>query len=127
MKTSMTNNLWAILFGVIATLVISLGLCAVGATLLGSGILPISAAGIFSYAVTVLASLLGALVCAKKAGEKRLPLCLTAGIIYLLLVFVLRGLVFKDVGTRPWIVPICVLGGSILGAVLSSKQKRRKY
>ncbi len=127
MKTSMTNNLWAVLFGVIVTLAVSLGLCALGAALLGSGVLPISAAGIFSYAVTVLASFLGALVCAKKAGEKRLPLCLAAGGVYLLLVFVLRGLIFGGVASRPWIVPLCVVGGSILGAVLSSKQKRRKY
>lgn len=127
MKTSMTNNLWAVLFGVIATLAVSLGLCALGAALLGSGAMPISAAGVFSYVVTVLASFLGALLCAKKAGEKRLPLCLTSGAVYLLLVFVLRGLIFGGVAQRPWIVPICVLGGCVLGALLSSKQKRRKY
>lgn len=127
MKTSITNNLWAILFGVVSTLLASLVLCAIGAAMLGSGVLPISAAGIFSYVVTVIASLLGALICAKKAGEKRLPLCLAAGAVYLLLVFVLRGLIFGGVAERPWIVPICALGGCVLGAVLSSKQKRRKY
>lgn len=127
MKTSMTNNLWGVLFGVITTLVLALVLCALGAALLGSGALPISAAGIYAWVVTVLASFFGALICAKKAGEKRLPLCLLSGGIYLLLVFVLRGLIFGDVAPRPWIVPLCVLGGSVLGAVLSSKQKRRKY
>ena len=126
MKTSM-NKLWAILFGMIATILASLLLCAIGAALLGSGALPISAAGIFAYAVTALAALFGALICAKKAGENRLPLCLASGGIYLLLVFVLRGLIFGDVAQRPWIVPLCVLAGSFLGAVLSSKQKRRKY
>lgn len=127
MKTSMTNNLRAILFGVATTILVSLALCAIGAAMLGSGVLPISAAGIFSYVVTALASFLGALICAKKAGEKRLPLCVAAGVIYLLLVFVLRGLIFGGVAERPWIVPICVLGGCVLGAVLSSKQKRRKF
>ena len=46
MKTSITNNLWAVLFGVIGTLTVSLALCALGAALLGSGVLPISTAAV---------------------------------------------------------------------------------
>lgn len=127
MKTSAANNLWAVLFGVVTILVISLGLSALAAALIGGGILPISASGAAAWGITVIASLLGALICAGKAGEKRLPLCLASGVIYLLLAFILRGLMFGEVAGRPWIVPVCVLLGSLLGALASSKKKRRKY
>ena len=127
MKTSVANNLWAVLFGIVTTLVISLGLSALMAALIGGGMFPIASAGIAAWVVTGIASLIGALVCAGKAGEKRLPLCLAAGVVYLLLVFVLRGLLFGGVAQRPWIIPLCVLLGSISGALASSKKKRRKY
>lgn len=70
MKTSAANNLWAVLFGVVTILVISLGLSALAAALIGGGILPISASGAAAWGITVIASLLGALICAGKAGEK---------------------------------------------------------
>ena len=126
MKTGM-NNLWAVLFGVGTILVLSLVMSSAVAALVGGGTVPLSAAGVLSWIITAVCAVAGALVCAGKAGEKRLPLCLGTGLVYLLLVFVLRGLIYGEVAETPWIIPICVLVGCVTGALLSSGRKKRRY
>lgn len=121
-----TGNLRAVLTGVAVILVISLALAAVSAALIGGGLIPSGAMSVLAYGGAVAASLLGAISCGRQATSARLPLCLISCGIYLLLVFVLRGLIFRTVGTSLWIVPVCVLGGAVVGAMLSSRAKRRR-
>ena len=127
MKTGFKNRVWAVIFGAAAMLVLSLVLSAVAAALLSAEILPVGAEKVVCWVITALSAFLGALLCARRAGEKRLPLCVAAGVVYLLLAFVLRGLIFKEVGPQPWVVPVLVLVGSALGALASSGKKKRRY
>lgn len=117
----------AVAMGVAVMLALSLGFAALTAALVGGGLLPVGAMGPAACIVTVAAALLGALLCGKRAGKARLPLCLCTWAVYLLIVFVLRGLIFKTVGESPWVIPCCGLVGAIPGALLSSRQKRRRY
>lgn len=127
MKTGITKNIRAVSFGIVAAMVLSLGLSALGAALFSHGMLPIASIHMVAWFITALASGGGAMVCAGMSGEKRLPLSLAAGLIYLLVIFVFRGLLFGEVAAHPWPIPLCVLLGCTCGALASSKKKRRKY
>ena len=111
--------------GVIAMLALSLLLSAASAYLAGRGILPVSAMRGAACTITVIAALCGAILCGLRAGSARLPLCLVTGAVYLLLVFVIRGLIFRTTGDDLWIIPVCVLAASIAGAVITSAKKHR--
>ena len=127
MKTGIQNRIRAVLQGVLTMLVISLLLSAVAAALIAAEILPVSAERIVCWIIGTLAAFLGAVVCAGRAGELRLPLCLTSAVVYLLLAFILRGLLFQDVGPQPWMMPILTVVGSVLGALMTSGKKKRRY
>ncbi len=127
MKTGIKNRIWAVVFGVLAMLILTLALSGIAAALLSAEILPVGAEPGACWVIAALSAFLGAVVCARRAGEKRLPLCLAAGVVYLLAAFVLRGLIFKEVGPQPWVVPVLTLAGSILGALASSGKKKRRY
>ncbi len=126
MKTT-ANTLRGVILGVLSPLLLTLVLAAVAAACVGGGMLPAGAIPAIAYAITVLASLLGAMICGKQAGKSRLPICLGSCCIYLLLIFVLRGLIYHSVSSQPWIIPVCALAGCVLGALLSSRKKRRRY
>lgn len=127
MKTGFKNRIWAVAFGVLAMLILSLVLSAIAAALISAEILPVGAENGVCWGIAGLVSFLGALVCARRAGEKRLPLCMASGVVYLLLAFVLRGLFFKEVGPQPWVVPVLTVAGCVLGALASSGKKKRRY
>ena len=109
--------------GVLATLLFSLLLTAIAASLAGRGILPISVVPIL--VITSVSALLGGILCGTTAETARLPLCLAAGAAYLLLVFLLRGLFFHTVGPDPWRIPLCVIPSAAVGAILTNGKKRR--
>lgn len=127
MKTGFKNRIWAVVFGVAAMLVLSLVLSGIAAALISAEILPVGMEKGVCWIIAAVSAFLGALFCARRAGEKRLPLCLISGVVYLLLVFVLRGLIFKEVGPQPWVIPILILAGSILGALAASGKKKRRF
>ena len=127
MKTGFKNRIWVVVFGAATMLVLSLVLSAVAAALLAAEILPVGAEEVVCWVITALSAFLGAMLCARRAGEKRLPLCMASGVVYLLLVFVLRGLFFKEVGPQPWVVPLLTVAGCVLGALASSGKKKRRY
>ena len=120
------NNLTAVGLGVATTLILSLGLAAIAAALVGKGVLPVHAMPVTGWVVTALAMLAGALLCGGRADCARLPLCVAAGVIYLLLIFLLRGLILRSVGENLWAIPLCVLTPSVVGAMLTSRKKRRR-
>ena len=129
MKSTTTGvpvKLWAMGTGLAVTMLLSMALAALGAALMETGALPPQHMTILVCGITVLATFLGALVCGKKADGTRLPLCLSACAVYLLLIFVLRRLIFGSMGTALWRIPVCALVGSVMGAILSSRAKRRR-
>lgn len=127
MKNGFKNRIWAVVFGVAAMMVLSLLLSAVAAALISAELLPVGAEKVICWVITALSAFLGALICARRAGEKRLPLCVASGVVYLLLAFVLRGLIYKEVGPKPWAIPVLALAGSALGALAASGKKKRRY
>lgn len=128
MKSSITatsGSIWAIVISVTATMLISLVFAAVFAALVENGVIPAQSLSAIVYGISAVSALVGGILCGKKASKARLPLCVASCGIYLLIIFVLRGLVFKTVTSTPWIIPICAFIGAIIGAMLSSKSKRR--
>ena len=109
--------------GVLATLLFSLLLTAVASILAGSGILPMSILPVM--VISAVSALLGGILCGKTAETARLPLCLAAGALYLMLVFLLRGLFFHTVSPDFWRIPLCVIAAAAAGAILTSGKKRR--
>ena len=124
--TGVPEKLWAMGAGLAVTMLLSLALAALSAALMEAGTIQPQHMSILVCSITVLASLLGALVCGKKAEGTRLPLCLAACAVYLLLIFVLRGLIFGTTGSSLWMIPVCAFVGSVVGAMLSSRTKRRR-
>ncbi|MDD6024426.1 MAG: hypothetical protein PUC06_09370 [Oscillospiraceae bacterium] len=123
------NGLKAVLMGTCTMLAISMGLTALAAALLGGEILPVQAERGACWVIGALSAFLGALVCGRGAREMRLPLCLASAAAYLLLTFVLRGLLFREVASKPWVIPILTIAGSVLGAMVASGKtlgKRQK-
>ena len=122
-----SDGLKAVLMGTGTMLGISMALTALAAALLSWGILPVHAERIACWIIGALAAFLGALVCGRRAREMRLPLCLTSAAVYLLLTFILRGLLFREVGSQPWVIPVLTVAGSILGAITASGRASGKH
>lgn len=116
----------AILWGTAMMLLASLGIGAVLAALVESGLFSAGVLSAASWGITLVAGLLGGLVTAKCAGKLRLPLALTAVLCYLLLIFVLRGLIFRTVGETPWLIPIWAVAGGVIGALLASSRAGKR-
>ena len=127
MKTGMKNRVWAVVFGVLTMFLVALLLSAVAAALISGEVLPVGAQKPICWVIGAVAAFLGAVICAGRAGQQRLPLCLVAAAVYLLLAFVLRGLLFEEVGSQPWLVPVLTVLGSVLGALITSGKKKRRY
>jgi FtsH-binding integral membrane protein len=123
-----TIQIKALLWGVAGMLLVSLGVGALIAALVESGMFRAGVLPAASWGITLIAGLFGGLITAKSAGKLRLPLALAAVLCYLLLIFILRGLIFRTVGETPWIIPIWAAAGGVIGALLASSGggKRRR-
>lgn len=120
------STVGAILWGVLSALAVSLMLSGLAAALAGTGTLPIGAMQYAAWLVSLLAGLAGGFMTAKQAGKQRLPLALAAAGIYLLLIFVLRGILFRSVSSQPWWIPIWIVVGAIIGALWASKNGKKR-
>lgn len=116
----------AVLWGVLSALAVSLMLSAAAAALAGTGTLPAGALKYAAWLVSLLAGLVGGFFTAKQAGKQRLPLALAAAGIYLLLIFVLRGLIFRSVSSQPWWIPVWTVAGAVIGALWASKKGKKR-
>jgi FtsH-binding integral membrane protein len=123
-----TIQIRALLWGVAGMLLASLGLGAVIAALVESGMFHASVLPAASWGITLVSGIFGGLITAKSAGKLRLPLALAAVLCYLLLIFILRGLIFRTVGETPWMIPVWTAAGGVIGALLASSGtgKRRR-
>ncbi len=115
----------AVIAGIVAMLFISLGLAAAGAAFVVAGWVPCGMVTWLARGISGIAALAGALLCGRKAKKASLPLCLASCGGYLLVVFILRGLIFQSVSGQAWVIPLCALLGCVAGALLSSGKRRR--
>lgn len=114
------------LMGSVIMLIVSLVLAALLAVLFGSGTLPLQGMPVAAWIITFFGCLLGGMWGSGKVNTMPLPTALIAVVVYLLLVFVLRGLLFGAVGDRPYILVLAALAGAVIGAVLSAGKGRKK-
>lgn len=119
-----SGGLKAVLMGTGATLGLSMALTALTAALLGGGILPENLI-VPACVITALAALAGGMTAAGNAGSLKLPMALASGAVYLLIVFVLRGLLYGSVGERPWLMPLMAMVGALAGGLLSAGRKKK--
>ena len=113
--------------GCVMMLAVTSALAAVAAALFGGGVLPVFAMGTAAWIITFLGCLLGGIRVAGKADSMVLPGGLLAVGIYLLLVFVLRGILFQSVGDKVYIVVLAAVLGTLTGVLLSAgKGKKRR-
>lgn len=89
-----------------------------------SGLLPIGVMTLTVILIAVLSGIMCGLAAANKADRQKLPLAFAAAALYLLLIFVLRGLAFHTVGEMPWLVALCTMGGCLVGAIISAKKQK---
>ena len=110
-------------YGVGTILIVSLILAAAASALVGRGTVPVNV--IPACVIAGISGLLGGILCGKKAERARLPLCLAAGLLYLILAFVLRGVFFHTAAEGWWRIPLCLLPATAVGAILTSAGRRR--
>ena len=118
------NYLFPILTGAAFTCAVSLMLAAAVSALTALGTLPISIYPAVSCCISFVASAIGAYLCGRSAPRWKLPLCITGTAVYLLVGFVLRGLIFHTVGPKLWIIPLYAAVGCVIGALLSLRTKK---
>lgn len=104
----------------------SLLLSAIVSGLLVSGILPMGALKPAGWGITLLACFLGAMVTSRQTGAMPLPASLLAGLLYLAVIFIMRGVLFKTVGDRAYMVVILALAACILGALAGAGGGRKR-
>lgn len=104
----------------------SLLLSAIVSGLLVSGILPMGALKPAGWGITLLACFLGAMVTSRQTGSMPLPASLLAGLLYLAVIFIMRGVLFKTVGDRAYMVVILALAACILGALAGAGGGRKR-
>ena len=114
------------LFYGIGTIFISaMLLCIPISALILSGAIPQSGLGIFAGMITAVCCFLGGYVAAKRAGKMPLPVALLAAGLYLLIGFILRGLIFGGVGSRPWIMVIVAAVAAVIGSMAAAGKKTK--
>ena len=118
------SYLTAIVMGTICALIVSLSIAALGALLVQREILGTGVLGAFAWIGAVAAAACGAGLAGALAGKLRLPVCFGCGALYLLLGFLLRGLLFGTVTTHLWRIPLCVILGTMIGTLLSAGRGR---
>lgn len=116
--------------GCVMMLAVTSALAALVAALFGGGVLPVSTMGTAAWIITFLGCLLGGMRVAGKADSMVLPGGLLAVGMYLLLVFILRGILYQSVGDKAYIVVLAAVLGTLAGVLLSAgkgKPRRKKF
>lgn len=125
MKKSKSGNMESIVYGT-GTIMIAALVLAIPATFLIMGsVLPQSVMMILGLIITGIASFSGGWVAAKKAAKSPLPMALLSVGIYLLIVFVVRGLLFGGVAEQPWWVVLVAVVAAVTGSMTATGKKQR--
>lgn len=117
----MKNQKIGVLFGGIAVMgAVSLGLAAIFAAFFTGGGLPVGAMEVVSWGITLISSLVGAMWVSHRTKKGPLPMSLCTGAAYLLLIFFLRGIFFRQV--RDGILILFGIGllGAAVGAFIAA-------
>ena len=120
-----SDFLWAVLGGAVVMFVLSVTLTALSAVLIRGGMLPSGGTPATVCVIAFISALIGGICCAAYAKKAKLPLCLASVAVFLLCIFVLRGLIFRTVGDRPWLIPVWAVIGAVLGALIANIKIRR--
>ncbi len=113
----MKNQTVGVLLGGIGVMgAVSLGLAAIFTAFFTGGILPVGAMEAVSWGITLVAAAVGALWVSRRSEKGPLPMSLCTGAIYFLIIFVLRGIFFREVGEHL----IILLGCGLLGVAIGS-------
>lgn len=127
----MKNRKIGVLLGGIAVMgAVSLGLAAVFTVFFAGGGLPVGAMEAVSWGITLVAAAVGALWGSRRSEKGPLPMSLCTGLAYFLLIFVFRGIFFREVGDRVIILFGCGFLGVAVGAFAAAgagygRKKRR--
>lgn len=125
-KESSVSGLRAILYGLLAALLLGLVFCGLGGFLLDKEVLRPGAVVPASWGIGLFCGLMGGMTASQKAGHQKILYAVVTALLFLLVLFILRGILFKTVAESPWGVPIASVIGSILGAMLGSKSGKRR-
>ena len=127
MKSSeWARSLRPVFLGTGVMLLLSMVLAGMFAVLLETGRIPAYHLEAPACGIAVLSALTGAWLCGKTAPKARLPLCLAAWGLYLLLAFALRGLIFRSLGEQLWRIPLWGSLGCLAGAVAAAGSGKRR-
>ena len=121
--------LTASVLGAIVAIVITMIICAIGASMIAAERAGEGSVGIISVIALISSSTVGAMVACRKAGHHRLAVCLGAGITYLLILFACTATFFDGKYQAVGTTVLAILGGSGCAALLGlrEKQPRSRY
>jgi len=121
--------LTASVLGATVAMIITMFVCAIGASMMAAERAGEGSAGIISVIALISSSTVGAVIACRKAGHHRLAVCLGAGITYLLILFACTATFFDGEYQAVGTTALAVLGGSSCAALLGlrEKQPRSRY
>lgn len=117
-----------VLFGSLTMLMVELILAAICGGLVLSGLFSANAMPVMACVGAVLACFCGGNLAAKKCSSLRLPVALVSAVLFLLVIYVLRGCIFGTVGDRPWRMVLSAVFGAFCGVLpgTGNVKKRRR-
>ena len=110
--------------GTLIMLLLSGVIAAAAGACIAGGIIPADKLELTVVGMTLLISLLGAVFCCHHTVRFRLPTCLAASFLYLIMVLVLQKLCYQQT-TVIWHIPLACISGAVIGAALSNIRIRR--
>ena len=102
---------------------VSMLLTALAAALISSGTLPGEGITVAAPVITLISAGIGGMIAARKAGKQRLAAALLCAALYLLVSYILRGLIYRSVSPKLWLMPVVAAAGAVLGSVLASLKR----
>ena len=120
---------WARAVGIggAAAMALTLALCMAMAALIAGGTVPLDASGGAAIGICLASSWGGALLGAKRAGDRRLPAAMAVAGVYLLLMLTVKGLAFRGgFSQAAYLIPAAAVGGALAGLMAARKKRRRR-
>ena len=116
----------ASVLGSAVALVITMIICAIGASMITAARVGEDSAGIVSVTALIVSSAVGAGIAFTKTGHHRLAVCLGAGVMYLMILLACTALIFDGKYHAVGTTALAVLGGSGCAALFGLRGKRPK-
>ena len=128
MKKAKSSGFMPILYGIGTMLITTLVLSIPGAALVTGGMVNQRALSVLAVIITALGGFFGGWTASKKAQKSPLPMAVISAALYLLLVFIVRGLLFGGVAEKPlWIILAAMIAAVAGGIVGTGKKQRVKH